>query len=30
LGRRSPAAVLRDAADERGLLPVVEAAELPT
>jgi hypothetical protein len=30
LGRRSPAAVLREATDERGLLPVVEAAELPT
>jgi hypothetical protein len=30
LGGRTPASVLRDAADERGLLPVIEAAELPT
>jgi hypothetical protein len=30
LGRRVPATVLREAADEQALLPVVEAAELPT
>jgi hypothetical protein len=30
LGRRTPATVLREARDERGLLPVIEAAELPT
>ena len=30
LGRRTPAAVLREAADDRALLPVIEAAELPT
>ena len=30
LGRRTPAAVLRAATDERGVLPVIEAAELPT
>jgi hypothetical protein len=30
LGRRTPAAVLRTATDERAVLPVIEAAELPT
>ena len=30
LGRRTPAAILRAAADERAMLPVIEAAELPT
>jgi hypothetical protein len=30
LGRRTPATVLREAVDEPALLPVIEAAELPT